>query len=60
MNTEIETPKRKRKPRAWLIENGVRTPFTCPKPTKLSKVAIWQREHPEFTGRILDMRAVLK
>jgi hypothetical protein len=62
MNTEPETqaPKRKRKLRAWLIEIGVRTPFTCPKPTKLSKAGIWLREHPEFKGRILDMRAVLK
>ncbi|GHS98255.1 hypothetical protein FACS189421_06510 [Bacteroidia bacterium] len=55
-----EKKKKKREPKAYLIENGVRTEFKYEKTTdRLSSLGIWRREHPNF-GKILDMRAVMK
>jgi hypothetical protein len=52
--------KKKREPKAYLIENGVKTVFKYEKTTdRLSSNGIWRQEHPNF-GEILDMRAVLK
>jgi hypothetical protein len=56
----METTKRKKRaPRAWLIENGVRKELVVPKPTKLSALGKWVREHPNWV-EIVDMRAVMK
>ena len=60
----METRTRQRRaPRAWLIENGVRTKLKYTKTTdKLSPVGIWMKEHP-FDPELVkdwDMRAVLK
>ena len=55
-----ETKKKKRTPKAYYYSNGVKTKFVYEKKSdKLSKVAIWVQEHPNF-GEILDMRAVMK
>jgi hypothetical protein len=43
-NTNV--PKKKREPRAWLYENGVRKPLVVEKPTRLSKIGILRRENP--------------
>ena len=53
--------KPKKKPEAWLIENGVRTKLVAPKrdPNKLSAIGIWMREHQNY-GEILDDKAVMK
>jgi hypothetical protein len=59
---EIEKKKRKREPKAYYYPNGVKTEFKyegTKDPEKLSKAAIWVKEHPNF-GKILDMRAVMK
>jgi hypothetical protein len=56
---EKEKKKRKRVRKAYLIEDGVRKELVVPKAEKLSNLAIWVREHPNF-GEILDMRAVMK
>jgi hypothetical protein len=60
---EEETKKRKkREPRAWLFEDGVKKELVVPKPTKLSAAGVWRREHPIDPEWIKqwDMRAVLK
>ena len=57
---------KKREPRAWLIENGVRTPLEEVMPprdpsAKLSAAGRWLRQHPNgLEGEIVDMRAVMK
>ncbi len=52
--------KKKREPKAYLIENGVRMPLVVPKPKKLSALGKWMREHPGGVIEILDMRAAMK
>lgn len=53
--------KKKREPRAWLIENGVRTPLPPHHYEKLSALGEWMRKHPNgIGGEILDMRAAMK
>jgi hypothetical protein len=54
-----DTQKRRRAPRAWLIQDGVRKELVVPEPTRLSALGVWMREHPNF-GKILDMRAAMK
>jgi hypothetical protein len=59
---EKEKKKKKREPKAYLIENGVR--MELPKHQfsgKLSAYGLWIKEHPEgMVTEILDMRAVMK
>lgn len=56
-----EKKKRKRTPKAYHYQNGVKTEFVYEKKSdKLSKIGIWMRDHPDGWGEILDMRAVLK
>jgi len=55
-----EKKKKKRKPKAYIYKDGVKSVFKYEKKSdKLSALAIWVQEHPNF-GKILDMRAVMK
>ena len=55
-----EKKKRKRKPKAYIYKDGVKSVFKYEKKSdKLSAIGIWRRENPNF-GEILDMRAVMK
>ena len=55
-----EKKKRKRKPRAYIYKDGVKSVFKYERTSdKLSAFDIWRRENPAF-GEILDMRAVMK
>jgi hypothetical protein len=60
-NTNL--PKRKkRKPTAWLYEDGIKKPFVYVKTTdRLSAAGIWMRDHPS-SGVLTkaEMRAALK
>jgi hypothetical protein len=62
MENTTSTPKRKRRaPRAWIYENGEKKPLVVPKPTRLSAIGIWMREHPTSGGFTkAEMRAALK
>ena len=55
-----EKKKKKRKPKAYIYKDGVKSVFKYEKTSdKLSALGIWRRENPSF-GEILDMRAVMK
>jgi len=55
-----EKQKSKRKPKAYIYKDGVKSEFKYEKKSdKLSALGIWRREHPNF-GEIIDMRAVMK
>ncbi|MDR0833200.1 MAG: hypothetical protein LBN93_03300 [Candidatus Symbiothrix sp.] len=61
MEEKEKKQKKKRAPKAYLIENGVR--MELPKHQfsgKLSAYGLWIKEHPNGVGKILDMRAVMK
>ena len=59
---EKEKKKKKREPKAYLIENGVRMELPEHQSSgRLSAYGLWRREHPEgLVVKILDMRAVMK
>jgi hypothetical protein len=58
---EKEKKKKKRGPKAYLIENGVRMELPEYQGSgKLSAYGLWLKEHPNGVGKILDMRAVMK
>ena len=55
-----EKKKRKRKPKAYIYKDGVKSEFKYEKKSdKLSAIGKFVRENPNFV-EILDMRAVMK
>ena len=57
---EEKKEKRKRKPKAYIYKDGVKSEFKYEKSSdKLSAIGVWMRDNPN-AGEILDMRAVMK
>jgi hypothetical protein len=61
-NTDLTPKRKKRKPTAWLYENGEKKRFVYVKTTdRLSAAGIWMRDHPTSGGLTKEeLRAILK
>jgi hypothetical protein len=56
-NTNV--PKKKREPRAWLYENGVKKPFEYErKSDRISPTGMYMRTHPSIKMTEDEIRAI--
>ncbi|GHU95198.1 hypothetical protein FACS1894156_4460 [Bacteroidia bacterium] len=52
-------PERKREPRAWIYENGIKSPFVYVKKSdKISKTGMYIRNHPPVGITEDEIRAI--